>query len=498
MSGVLQDEMGNQESGLADIPVYYKAGMGVSLYQPPEHVLRNRKSHTARLACDDHQAVKGHIGPDKASVRDSQRLLGGDDGYGVSVQGQRSGQAQPRDISQLRIAIDESGFVEDELGDGNGDLLSNSLKGNFSPTSLCEKNFRFNDENVSNHLLGCGRHDYSAKSVNSESSDLLGVVPHLGASSVLLTPPSEDELTSSNQPRCHQHSHQSTKSDVSDIHSEVIEAEGTDEEREQLSPLPYDKPAHKSPERNLCPRKLKLKLNEIASHSNSNNSSLHTSSESLSQGHRRTGSGSDRNSISGISSPELELLNSEASDYPVVYASQFNTIESEIHVVEDEFETISKEIHALTNKYSKQDRDPGSEILKEIFLRYPSIRVRQCERGIHFESVDSDPSQESFSTSESRSRSCSRNRSESRTTSELGDGSVDLSWDLESMLDVVYSEGSDPAPLPSANCSVPGGGERGISCTSLNSSSVNCSVDLGGSLYEDEFHLHLGTLYSLY
>ncbi|XP_052800316.1 dentin sialophosphoprotein-like isoform X4 [Mya arenaria] len=487
-------EMGNQESSLADIPVYYRAGIGVSLYQPPHSPsLRNRKTHPTKLTSHNTEHIKGNLTRGKNGLTETQTLLGGQIREGLPGEQQgKDGGIRVRDLGQLRIEIDESGYVEDDGGEDGGDRLSNSLKGNFSPTSLCEKNFKLYTDSENHFNSSAVNDNHSAKSV----PDHLFVDPHIGTSSALLTPPSEDEFTSSSNqfvPSKGKVNDQSTKSDVSDLHSEVADPTGTDEEREQLSPLPYDKPVNKSPERSVCPQKLKLKLSEIASQSKSVslNSSSRSSPESFSQGHKRTGSGSDRNSISGISSPELELLNSEHSEGPVVYASTFNTIENEIHGVEDEFDTISKEIQALSNKYSTLQTDPGQDILKEIFQRYPSIRVRQFEHGVFY---DNDPSQDSHSTSESRSQSESRNKSESRATSEMGDGSIDLSWDVENMMDLVYTEGSDQgAPIPTGNCSLPPGTNGGIGTTSFNTSSINCSVELDGSLYEDEFHLHLGT-----
>lgn len=471
------EDMGNNQSSLADVPVYYKAGFGVSLYNPVDSngKLRNRK-HGINTSESDY-ILKGNlknrnglVGSGADSVKlNEQRLNELNSGHEVPMRNRAP------DLSQLRIEIDESGFVEDDGGDANADRLSNSLKGNFSPTSLCEKNLRFLNESCDGLDTG------SAKIDNNGQWEGLKPASNIGASSVLLTPPSEDNSSQSHPmvTASERNRSQSTKSDVSDIRSEIADLPETDEEQEQLSPLPLDKSPHPSPRR-LCPQKLKLKLNEIAAqsgtHNKSNHSSYSTSPESQSCSNKRPDSsnGEHENSISGISSPELELLNSETTENPVIYASTFNNLEDEIHGVEDEFESISKEIQALSSKYSSLDRDPASEIFQEIFQRYPSIRVRQAERGFNF-----NPAEHDF------------NR-DSRQNSEAGDGSIDLSWDLENVLDMVYSEGSESVGHIGSRESTPGS----VKGHSLNMSaldgSVNCQVDLDGSLYEDELHLHLG------
>lgn len=466
--------MGNNQS--TDVPVYYKAGIGVSLYKPMENnqdpKLRNRNS-----------SLRGSKGEHilKGNLKNKNGVVGaGTEGGFLSEEemNRRNGTTEginrnhAPDLSQLRIEIDESGFVEDENGEPNADRLSNSLKGNFSPTSLCEKNMRFCTES--------GEGFDGAKIYSSDQYDNLQ--QRHGARNTFLTSPSDDEnslsshlpVSMSDKQRSH-----STKSDFSDIKNEIADQAATDEEYEQLSPLPFDRSSRTSPKR-LCPKKLKLKLNEIAAQnsaqSKSYNSSSCTSPESQSFSNKREGStcGDPENSISGISSPELELLNPEIGEAPVVYASTFNNLEDEIHGVEDEFENLRKEIQALSSKYSMEG-DPASDIFQEIFQRYPSIRVRQTERGFHFNPVEQELPHH-----------------HSRQNSETGDGSIDLSWDLENVLDMVYSEGSENlGPLGSRE-STPGSVQgRSLNISALDAS-VNCTVELDGSLYEDELHLHLG------
>lgn len=480
------EEMGNQQSSPVDIPVYFKAGYGVSFNTPIDcGKLRSRIPGAKATEAAD-TILKGNLENKNGLVAVDNSNLEPE----LHEVNYRNGRNRAPNLSQLRIEIDESGFIDEDCVEANVDKLSNSLKGNFSPTSLCEKNFKIGVE--SEHLNDKLREGFvnASESKGSPKIDHLNLEPNLGKSSVLLTPPSEDESSSlghhllSNANT----SQQSTKSDVSDIRSEVVDLQQleTDDEQEELSPLPYDKSAHNSPER-ICPRKLKLKLDEIRSRSTSlsANSSSCTSPDSYSYGHRRTGS-LPENSISGVSSPDLELLNSENTEYPDVSANTFVKIEDEIHVVEDEFESISKDIQELSKKYSIFDErmDTGSAIFKEIFQRYPSIRVRQSERGIY-----RSRSERSDSESDDRNPNSSLD----------DDNERDLSWDVESMMDLVYSEGSETSSAAQALVQKLNrvaerrfAADTSASVSSLNNSSVNCSVDLGGSLYEDEFHLHLG------
>lgn len=475
--------MGNQQSSPVDIPVYFKAGYGVSFNKPIESgKLRNRKPG-AKIAESADTIVKGNLSAKNGLVA----VENSNEENEAQAVRDRNLRNRARDLGQLRIEIDESGFVEEEGAiEVDCDKLSNSLKGNFSPTSLCEKNFRIGVESESNdtdHIKEKSNKDTDGNI--SPKVDHLTLDTNLGKSSVLLTPPSEDESSSSSHrlPGLEHISQHSTKSDVSDIHSELADLHQfeTDEEREQLSPLPYDKPAN-----NVFPHALKLKqkLEEIRSRSSSlsANSSACTSPDSYSYGHKRTGSLPD-NSISGVSSPDLELLHSENSDEPVVTTGTFIKLEDEIHGVEDEFESISKEIQELNKRYSTHEHiDIGSEIFKEIFQRYPSIRVRQSERGINYPCSESDQ--------EDRLHSLSMD----------DDNDKDLSWDLENMMDMVYSEGSETGQIAQSlvqklgkiSETRPNPSDTSVNTPSLNNSSVNCSVDLGGSLYEDEFHLHLG------
>lgn len=463
--------MGNQQSSPVDIPVYYKAGFGVSLYKPiGRESLRNRKSG-ANVSDPAKSIINGNLQPKNGLIA----VENSNEESEVREINERNKKHSGPDLNQLRIEIDESGFVDEDCVEVNGDKLSNSLKGNFSPTSLCEKNFRIAE--LDEALTG----SKETKDSSESKFDHLTLGPNLGSSSVLLTPPSEDESSTSSRQLLSsvQISHQSTKSDVSDIHSEIAELQQleTDDEREQLSPLPYDKSTHSTPEK-VSPRKLRLKLDEIVfrSRSHSLNSSTCTSPELYSFGHSRTGSFKfeKENSISGVSSPELELLNSETTDQPAVNTGTFIHLEDEIHVVEDEFESISQEIQALTNRYTTNEIEIGSDIFKEIFQRYPSIRVRQSERGIQYPVSESDGSVNM-------------------------DEDKDLSWDLENVLDIVYSDGSDSVSVSQAltnRMRVVGGRselpDTSVNVSPLSNNSVNCSVDLGGSMYEDEFHLHLG------
>ncbi|XP_045175267.2 uncharacterized protein LOC123536288 isoform X3 [Mercenaria mercenaria] len=475
------EEMGNQQSSPVDIPVYFKAGYGVSFNKPIDcGKLRNRKP-----GAKGPQAAETIV---KGNLRTKNGLVATENSNGeheAQAINDRNIRNRVRDLGQLRIEIDESGFVDEEGLEADGDKLSNSLKGNFSPTSLCEKNFRIGVESESN-IDTNGVVDVNGAGI-SPKVDYLDLNTDLGKSSVLLTPPSEDESSSSHPLLgIGQVSQQSTKSDVSDIHSELADLQQfeTDEEREQLSPLPYDKPEHNSPEKAPHARTLKLKLEEIRSRSSSlsANSSSCTSPDSYSYGHKRTGS-LPENSISGVSSPDLELLHSENGEESVVNTGTFVKLEDEIHVVEDEFESISKDIQELTKRYSTHEHiDTGSEIFKDIFQRYPSIRVRQSERGVHYAGSESDY--------EERRNSLSMDEETDK----------DLSWDLENMMDMVYSEGLESAQAAQSlaqklnKVADERAGPSNTSVnTSQNSSSVNCSVDLGGSLYEDEFHLHLGT-----
>ena len=467
--------MGNNQSSLADVPVYYKAGFGVSLYNPldGDSKVRNRSNHSIKSS-DSNYILKGNLknkngivnsGVDQAKLNE-QQLNELNNGNGVPIRNHAP------NLSQLRIEIDESGFVEDDIGDANPDGLSNSLKGNFSPSSLCEKNLRFLDGPYDGIDADGTKIVDSGHWTNSKRE------PHIGASSVLLTPPSEDENSSKSHPMVTaSEKNQSNNSNVSDFKRELADQTETDEERELLSPLPLDKSPYQSPKK-LCPQKLKLKLSEIAAKnsSRSNQSSYSTSPESQSFSGKPSDSvnGEPENSLSGISSPELDLLNSETSENPVIYATNFNNLEDEIHGVEDEFESISKELHALSMKYSNLESDPASEIFQEIFQRYPSIRVRQAERGFSFNSIEQDLSRDS------------------KQNSEAGDGSIDLSWDLENVLDMVYSEGSDGNR--GSRESTPGMTHgHSLNLSALNGS-VNCEIDMDGSLYEDELHLHLGKL----
>ncbi|XP_052248909.1 uncharacterized protein LOC127856624 isoform X3 [Dreissena polymorpha] len=466
-----ETEMGNNESSLSSIPVYYRCGV-VSINSPvKEEHLRQRKSRVV----NQEKILKGNL--DKHQVNrlvESQPLLGGDAVHvPESVENSRL-QIRGQNLGLLRLKIDESGFVEDENVDENVEKLSNSLKGNFSPTSLCEKNLRLQSDDERLDLeVDTYMHQnlYEAEFGSSRNAEHLIVDNKYGASSVLLTPPSENDF-SPKRLKSGQHSRQSTRSDISEIRSEIADLESietfeTDDDRDLSSSLPVDQPSQTVGDKGLCPRKLKRKLNEIANTSKSNNSSSCTSPE-VSGPRPESVGGEKENSISGISSPELDLLYSEQSEVPIVYASTFNRIENDIHVVQDEFETISKDIQTLASKYSNSDKDPAAEILQEIFQRYPSIRLRQTERGIFLEKEPS---------------------SESRTTSETGDASIDLSWDLENIMDTIFSESLDP--FPAGNLSQQQGDSVNVS--SVDTSSISCPVDLDGSMYEDEFHLHLGT-----
>ena len=533
--------MGNEQSTYADIPVYYQKGHGVSLYKPAEnlHISTSDGGYGLRKRKREHD--------NEVPAGVTEELLYSDDS---SCNGQPDvpHRNHVRDFRDLRIEIDESGFIEDENEiDGNPPSLSNSLKGNFSPRSLYEKTRQFNnvtsdsdnecaclkenadsnsktkDETVRSEkeLPSLSRND-SEKNVleneikeNSDKTKHNTLTPNgdLESSSVLLTPPPEDEL-SSTEPLFTASSAgvslHSTKSDVSDIHSEVVDSfskfvsepderlynhdlvDGgalTDDDQESLSPLPFDHSAEKSHEKRLHMQALILKLNELKSRSrcNSESSPSKTSTSNTSLEHRRVSSlgGSNDSTFSGVSSPELELLNRSTKKPSVVTSGTFDSLEGEIHEVEDEFVTISSQLEELANKCSNCDTssNAGLEILDGIYKRYPSIRVRHKDKGI--QNINFELS----------------NYTEGDTTldSDLETDGVDLSWDLDNILDMLYSESSDSSSMqnPLVKKLKKEQAQRSESCSPvdfLEKTSFNSSVELDGSLYEDDFHLQLGML----
>ena len=525
--------MGNEQSSCADIPVYYRPGYGVSLYKPLEkqlitdsdgYGLRNRKIGLSN----------GRVKSDKTVT---EELLLSDEGS-ISEPVNETHRNHARDFQDLRIEIDESGFIEDENEiEANPPSLSNSLKGNFSPRSLYEKTRQFNsltsnDETDKECACVNEKSDSVTKSKfdrvneikenNTPKSDFDNLTPNsnLESSSVLLTPPPEDEL-SSTQPfstSSARVSVRSTKSDLSDIHSDIVDPHDkvfyehnerlsncdinsdtgalTDDDQEAFSPLPYDSAAEKSSEKSLQVKALILKLNELKSRSrcSSETSPTRTDSDSVSYlEHRRVSSlGSKDNTFSGVSSPEVELLNnSETKQSSVVTSGAFETLEDEIHNVEDEFVSISSQIQDLTSKCLNCDTcsNAGLEILDGIYRRYPSIRVRHKDKGIqntnflisnYFEHVENDTYQDSDLESVVEAEG------------------ADLSWDLENILDMLYSDTSESGTMQNRVVKklnkerATWRSESNSPVDFLEKNSFDSSVELDGSLYEDDFHLQLG------
>ena len=414
------------------------------------------------------------------------------------------GQGQRPDIATLKIDIDESGYIEDERVETSDDKMS--IMGNFSPTSLLEKNCKYGLRSTSDLETNGEQSESDRNNVNNDMNganmDRLEIAPNLPTSRVLLTPPSKDDIsTSSSQPFTLPSTHQSTKSDVSDIHIEIaepyaVEALETDDEREKISPLPLDR----SPRRTLVKvfrKKLILKLNEITNITHGlKTNTFSTCSSPDSRSRHNSLSADIENSISGVSSPEFELLLSESTENQAEVAKtfvqleeEFLQLEEEIHCIRDEFETISKKIEELTSKYSTLMDDQGTHIIDTIFERYPSMRVHQTERGVHFDpmsSLSENNSHESNYTSDAEDKSAADN---------------DLWWDFENLLDTVYSEGSQSAPLqhpkvkglvvlekieqPEMSAS-----ERQDSV--FGNSTTHSSVEMDGTVFEDAFHLRLG------
>ena len=407
------------------------------------------------------------------------------------------GQGQRPDIATLKVDIDESGYFEDERVETSDDKMS--IMGNFSPTSLQEKNCKYGLRSTSDLETNGEQSESDRNNVNNDMNganmDRLVLAPNLPTSRVLLTPPSKDDIsTSSSQPFTSPSTHQSTKSDVSDIHNEIaepyaVDALETDDEREKMSPLPLERSPRRTPEK-VFRKKLILKLNEITNITRglkTNTSSTCFSPDCRSR--HNSLSADIENSISGVSSPEFELLLSESTENQAEVAKTFVQLEAEIHCIRDEFETISKKIEELTSKYSTLTDDQGAHVIDTIFERYPSIRVHQTERGVHFDpmpSLSENNSHESKYTSDAEDKSGADN---------------DLWWDFENLLDTVYSEGSQSAPLQhpkvkglvvSEKSEQPeiSASERQDSV--FGNSTTHSSVEMDGTLFEDAFHLRLG------
>ena len=404
------------------------------------------------------------------------------------------GQGQRPDIATLKIDIDESGYVEDERVETSDDKMS--IMGNFSPTSLQEKNCKYGLQSTSDLETNGEQSESDRNNVNNDMNRAnMEIAPNLPTSRVLLTPPSKDDIsTPSSQPFTSPSTHQSTKSDVSDIHSEIaepyaVEALETDDEREKMSPLPLDRSPRTTPEK-VFRKNLILKVNEITNRTHglkTNTSSTCSSPDSRSR--HNSLSADIENSISGMSSPEFELLLSESTENQAEVAKAFVQLEEEIHCVGDEFETISKKIEELTSKYSTLTDDQGAHIIDTIFERYPSMHVHQTERGVHFDpmsSLSENNSHKSKYTSDAEDKSGADN---------------DSSWDFENLLDTVYSEGSQSALLQhpkvkglvvSEKSEQPeiSASERQDSV--FGNSTTHSSVEMDGTLFEDAFHLRLG------
>ena len=420
------------------------------------------------------------------------------------------GQGQRPDIATLKIDIHESGYVEDERVETSDDKMS--IMGNFNPTSLQEKNCKYGLRSTSDLETNGEQSESDRNNVNNDMNganmDRLEIAPNLPTSRVLLTPPSEDDIsTSSSQPFTSPSTHQSTKSDVSDIHSEIaepyaVEALETDDEREKMSPLPLDRSPRTTSEK-VFRKKLILKLNEITNitHGLKSNTSCTCFSPDSRSRHNSL-SADIENSISGVSSPEFELLPSESTENQAEVAKTVEQLEEEFLQLEEEivqleedfrcvgdkFETISKKIEE-TSKYPTLTDDQGVHIRDTIFERYPSMRVNQTERGVHFDpmsNLSENNSHKSKYTSDAEDKSCADN---------------DLSWDFENLPDMVYSEGSQSAPLQhpkvkglvvSAKSQQPEASASESPDSVFGNSTTHSSVEMDGTLFEDAFHLRLG------
>lgn len=462
-----EEIMGSSYSSPA---AHYKPELGVLMYLPrdgKQHT-RNRFNISEYRSYDfDNRILNCNLQTQKVELFNGENLyekleqkcLYNDE----NDRGENSVQ-NSQSFNQLHNEMEESGYVEDD-----GDTEKYSVKGNFSPALLFEKNLQIFTE------FGVDLETDGQISQYSSISDALNVNKNLRTSSVLLTD-AVDEI-SSNQTNQAQ-SLICTESHVSDINSDYVEPVvakhwETADDYEQLSSLPY---SNRSTE-HVFAKKIKQKLAEIASTSTnlevgSNHSSRSLTPEFYLMERIKDGASSDRdNSISGISSPELELLHNESTeDIPVVNTDIFTNIEDEIHVVEDEFENISKVIHTLSSKYSDVDLEHSTEILNTIFQKYPKMRVHNLE---HDETIDS------------------------RNASEIEDA-AELSWDPENLMGHLYGEMSEQYSMNNRSVTDQVSDGAGVDDSvgqdlSLNNNSVNCSVELNGSLYEDDFHLHLGT-----
>ncbi|KAK3576159.1 hypothetical protein CHS0354_039824 [Potamilus streckersoni] len=427
----VDSKMGNVESHYPKLTAYYKRGEGVILgeREGKHHrdvnlnkgtYLRLRKHFNS--SCDS----EGFSCTEKEEITTKSGCINIVPECTVSVQREAT-----RNGFTKETTFQSHDFVDIDHDVTVSTSLSASLQGNVSQNSLSIRNARLDcseikdTENVGSIM---DRFKYEVNSVQGEQNRSLAVlyVGHdLCASSVLLTPPSGDD----EQPvESHVADFDFRKTDSCYVCSnESFDAKSSSAVISPLQSVQSSEKSDSSQFHKVLLRKLDGLHSESLDSVSTNSSKSETpdrSSHPYLFSSERKGSFSSlsqqdsfltfsrQDSLSGISSPELEVLMSGTADVNGSSSDKFYVLENEIHCIEDEFQDIVSKLDELKAKYNIDDYlSPVSSSLNELEI-HQSIPATSMSKS-------------------DNSRVCISSQSVS------GAEPVDLSWDMESLENVL-------------------------------------------------------------
>ncbi|KAL5007640.1 hypothetical protein ScPMuIL_016446 [Solemya velum] len=365
-----EEEMGNSQSERETLPAFYSRGGGVEFGQRSKNKLMSKSSMLSheymqlrqRRPVNQLKRQSAEIADDDNDIEENESLISHGDSSGSE-----SDNEDPRRSISPMLGLEINVVTEDGLPNAKHgsrhDSLTPSMKGNFSPSSLYEKNMRFSDADVGeNNWPGeCGE-------------KYLPVVPNdldLAHSSVLLTPPSDDDGPFTKLNSVHRHSGSKSPPYTPDsneqnhrrnIYNKRSSFSDTVEKYEGGKLNISDKDDYintemliarlNSPERESR-QNLLQRLHEFA-FSLSGTAST-TPSPSLSTPEFSKKAFSVDKYDSDLGTPEHELF--EVKNVEEESVSDFGKIETEIQSIEDEFSYLFSKLEELKSRGCEQEED---------------------------------------------------------------------------------------------------------------------------------------------
>ncbi|KAL3842542.1 hypothetical protein ACJMK2_020541 [Sinanodonta woodiana] len=507
----VDDKMGNLESRYPKLTAYYKRGEGVILGEGEGRHLRDVNLNTKGT----YLRLRKHFN----SSGDSE------EGFSCTEREEITKPGCSNNVPECMVSVQRektlNGFTKeatfqsvdliDIVHDGTvSTSLSASLQGNFSRSSLSIRNSRLgccetkDTENFCSIMDGLKYEVNSVQGKHNRSPAVFYIEHDLGASSVLLTPPSEDDekpvenhvsdmgskeedsyysvqakdlLGSSTDTSVStiaagapsQHKTNDSLALVEDMNDYVCSNESFDNKSSfTVNSPPQSAQSSEKSDNSQFHKILLRKLDRLHSERHDSVSTYSSKSEtpSLSRHdsfltfsrHDSFLTFSRHDSLSGISSPELEVLMYGTADVNGVSSEKFDVLENEIHCIEDEFQGIVFKLDELKAKYNTDDYALSNSLNElEIHKSIPTIP------NVPVTSMSESDNSSMFISSQSIS----------------GAEPVDLSWDMES-LDNVLAETS----LGTFSS------EYVAKSLGLSLDIDGCNKDCGSSCDQDILHSH--------